>query len=72
MPGSEATMSNRNYQSLIAMGRKAGLNTSELYRALSSRPVDRQAEPGQTDCNGFTGGISQGGRMEYRPVNPKS
>jgi hypothetical protein len=65
----EATMSRTDYHMLINRGRKAGLNTADLYRALSSRPVDPQSSTsGQPDCNGFTGGISRGGRVEYRPA----
>src|SRR5262249_41535172 len=64
----EAAMSHSNYQMLIHMGRKAGLNTADLYRALSARPPDRQSSPGQTDCNGYTGGLSRAGRMEYHPT----
>jgi hypothetical protein len=66
-------MSHNNYHMLIAMGRKAGLNTTDLYRAMTTRPPDRQqmSGSGQTDCNGYTGGISQGGRAEYHPSKPR-
>jgi hypothetical protein len=62
-------MSHRDYHNLIHMGRKAGLNTAELYRAMTTRPLDRQSVgTGQTDCNGFVCDFAAGGRVEYRPV----
>jgi hypothetical protein len=66
-------MSHNNYHNMINMGRKAGLNTADLYRAMSTRPPDRQmSEPGQTDCNGYTGSISENGRAEYHQREEKS
>lgn len=66
-------MSHTDYHNLINRGRKAGLNTADLYRAMSSRPPDRQSSrQGQTDCNGYTGDISEGGRIEYHPSKPRS
>ncbi len=66
-------MSHTDYHLMVNRGRKAGLNTTDLYRALSSRPVDRQTgDPGQTDCNGFRGGISRDGRVEYHPATERS
>jgi hypothetical protein len=62
-------MRHRDYHNLIHMGRKAGLNTAELYRAMTTRPLDRQSGvTGQADCNGFVCGFAPGGRVEYRPV----
>lgn len=65
-------MSHHDYRALINMGRKAGLNTSELYRAMSTRPLER-TDMNQTsaDCNGFYGGYSASGKVEYRPVDPR-
>jgi hypothetical protein len=61
-------MSHTNYHALINLGRKAGLNTADLYRAMTTRPADRQmSEPGQTDCNGFRTDFSERGTVEYRP-----
>ena len=47
-------MSRINLRKLIDHGRKAGLQTSEIYGALvSSRPEGNDQQPGSTDENGF-------------------
>lgn len=65
-------MSRNSYQTLINLGRKAGLNTRDLYRAMSNQPPDPHiSAPGQTDCNGFSGELSQQGKVEYRPTHSR-
>jgi hypothetical protein len=62
-------MSRTDYRTLIHLGRKAGLNTAELYRALTLRPPDAAEHAnGHADENGYVSGISQSGRPVYRPV----
>ena len=61
-------MSHSNYLTLINRGRKAGLQTSELYAAMSTRPADGFDEaPGQIDGNGFVSTYNQQGKRVYRP-----
>jgi hypothetical protein len=62
------TRSRRHSQLLIDHGRKAGLNTGELYSALAGRPVVGTERSPQADCNGFVAGINPQGRRIYRPV----
>lgn len=61
-------MRHTEYLHLIDRGRKAGLGTAELYRALASHLPAAGGRPfGQTDGNGFAAGYYQG-RREYIPV----
>ncbi len=54
---------------LIDLGRKAGLGTNELYRALRSRPPEANDRPiGQADGNGFAQRIGSDGQRDYLPV----
>jgi hypothetical protein len=54
---------------LIDRGRKAGLSTSELYTALSSRRAESGDRPaGAADGNGFVSAVGWQGRPTYRPV----
>ena len=62
-------MSRSDYRTLLNHGRKAGLNTRELYNALSSRPPEASDTNGQADGNGFVFDYTQGGRRVYRPMN---
>jgi len=52
----------------IERGRKAGLQTGDLYRALENRPVSAQ-ELVQTivDENGYSVAIRSDGRIRYQP-----
>jgi len=61
-------MSHRsNYQSLLSMGRKAGLTTRELNSALAGQPVTGTDQtPGQPDCNGSVWTINEHGHRVYR------
>jgi hypothetical protein len=57
-----------DHRTLINLGRKAGLNTSELYRALTTRrPEAGGRGPGQADGNGFVSLYAQNGRWVYQP-----
>jgi hypothetical protein len=62
-------MSRSDYHTLINRGRKAGLKTSELYRALSARPPEATDAGGQSDENGFVVGYTASGQRVYRPAN---
>jgi hypothetical protein len=62
-------MSRTDYQTLINRGRKAGLRTSELYSALSTRGHEAtDLGAGQADANGYTSSINQDGRRVYQPI----
>jgi hypothetical protein len=66
-------MSRTDYRTLIDRGRKAGLSTSELYRALSTRPSEGGDYPaGQSDGNGFVARYSKEGQRTYGPLNGES
>lgn len=57
-----------DHRTLINMGRKAGLNTSELYQALTGRrPEAGERQDLGADTNGFSARIGQGGRCIYLP-----
>lgn len=61
-------MKRLDHNTLLNWGRKAGLNTRELYSALAGRRFGVQdLETGETDTNGFVTDISSGGRPVYRP-----
>jgi hypothetical protein len=62
-------MSLTDYQTLINRGRKAGLNTRELYSAMTGRFAEgAEVAPNQMDGNGFVAGHDQSGRRIYRPI----
>jgi hypothetical protein len=57
-----------DYRTLITLGRKAGLQTSELYRALAARrPEAGDQVPGQADGNGFISTYGRNGERIYMP-----
>ena len=57
-----------DYRTLITLGRKAGLQTSELYQALSSRrPEAGDQAPGQADGNGFVSIYGRNGQRVFLP-----
>ena len=57
-----------DYRTLITLGRKAGLQTSELYQALSARrPEAGDQAPGQTDGNGFVSTYGMNGQRVFLP-----
>jgi hypothetical protein len=61
-------MSRSSYRTLVDLGRKAGLRTSELYSVLATRPPEaHDPGQGQADSNGYVSGRSQTGRPIYHP-----
>jgi hypothetical protein len=61
-------MSHTDYRTLIDRGRKAGLGTSELYRAITSHRPEGTEPVGQADCNGFISCYEPNGQRTYRPL----
>jgi len=63
-------MRRMNYSTMVDRGRKAGLGTGELYRALATRRPEASdgAIPGETDSNGFVPDYNGSGQRIYRPV----
>jgi hypothetical protein len=62
-------MGHTDYRTLINRGRKAGLNTSEIYSAMTSYSTAGQDQlPGHSDGNGFVSSYNQQGRRIYRPA----
>ena len=62
-----------NYRLLINRGRKAGLNTRELYSAMGSGPAEgTDLTQGQLDGNGFVSSYDAQGRRIFVPVNQTS
>src|SRR5690242_6991304 len=58
---------------LLDRGRKAGLNTRELYSAMSGRSGEgNDLSPGQNDSNGYVSGYDAAGRPVFRPIEPQS
>lgn len=56
-------------RTMIDRGRKAGLGTSDLYRALAARrPEGGSSASGRADGNGFVPGIDTHGHRVYVPV----
>ena len=56
-------MSQHHTRALLELGRKAGLHTGELYRALTSRPPSPgEAPTGQADTNGYVA-VDSGARI---------
>jgi hypothetical protein len=62
-------MPRTDYLRLIDRGRKAGLGTTDLYRALTARRPQIGDQPSQTDSNGFVSGYGANGQMFIRPLN---
>ncbi len=60
-------MSHSDARTLISRGRKAGLRTSELYTALTTRPPERHEVSGQADGNGFISAYDDRGQRIYKP-----
>jgi hypothetical protein len=58
-----------DYRTLLNRGRKAGLTTSELYSAMSTRSAEG-GDPlvGEADTNGFAQNYTKDGKRVYRPV----
>ena len=59
-----------DYQRLLDRGRKAGLNTRELYSAMSARPSEgSDLSPGQSDGNGYVSHYDAQGRLVFHPID---
>ena len=61
-------MPRMDYRTLIDRGRKAGLGTSELYRAMAARRPEAGDHLGQSDGNGFVTAVQGNGRRTYLPL----
>jgi len=65
-------MDRADYRILVDRGRRAGLGTSELYRAMSARrPDDGGREVVQADGNGFVADFDGAGHRIYRPFKAR-
>src|SRR5262249_39674004 len=64
-----APMRHSDYRTLVDRGRKAGLRTTELYRAIGGNQLEAGDQAlGQADGNGFVSGYDQQGHRVYQPV----
>jgi hypothetical protein len=61
-----------DYRTLINRGRKAGLNTRELYSALAARAAEGSGSLGRADTNGYVSTITPSGRRIFRPLSDGS
>jgi hypothetical protein len=62
-------MRHTSYRTLIDRGRKAGLQTGELYHAIAARPPEAGDHlPGITDGNGFVTAYDHQGQRVYLPA----
>ena len=62
-------MRHADYRTLIDRGRKAGLQTAELYHAMSSlRSPAGSRHLGQADGNGFISVYDGQGQCVFRPT----
>ena len=62
-----------DYRRLLDRGRKAGLNTRELYSAMSARPSEgSDLSPGQSDGNGYVSSYDDQGRLVFHPIGSDS
>jgi hypothetical protein len=62
-------MRHTDYRTLINRGRKAGLNTTELYTALATRPPEAGDHlSGKADGNGFAPAFDHQGQRVFRPA----
>ncbi len=63
-------MSRSDHSRLLDHGRKAGLNTREIYRALATQPPEANDNSNRiADGNGFVSDYTAGGRRVYRPFS---
>jgi hypothetical protein len=63
-------MRHTDYRTLVDRGRKAGLGTGDLYRALAARRPEGSDHGlvGQADGNGFVSGYDQHGQRVFLPI----
>ena len=61
-------MRHLSYRTMIDRGRKAGLGTSDLYRALAAQPSGASLAPGQSDGNGFVPRFDEQGQRIFQPI----
>jgi hypothetical protein len=62
-------MRHTNHQRSIDRGRRAGLGTAELYRAMSAgRGHEADPSLGRADCNGFVSTRDRDGRTVFHPA----
>lgn len=59
-------MSRRDYRTLINLGRKSGLNTAEIYTALTTRPPQAGDTSG-ADSNGYVQALDSEGHRVFKP-----
>ena len=58
-----------DYRRLLNQGRKAGLNTRELYSAMAGRAGEGSDQTrGQSDGNGYVSGYDAAGHLVFRPL----
>ena len=58
-----------DHRRMLDRGRKAGLNTRELYSAMAGRAGEgHDLQPGQNDGNGYVSHYDGTGRVVFRPV----
>lgn len=63
-------MSHTDHRTLLDRGRKAGLNTRELYQALGARrPGPGDLASGLTDGNGFVVRVLADGHCSIKPTD---
>lgn len=61
-------MPRADHRMLVDRGRRSGLQTHELYQALSSTlAFDRAPYPGNVDGNGFVQQCNDRGRSTFQP-----
>jgi hypothetical protein len=65
------SMSRNTYTLMVNRGRKAGLSTREICRALATQPVDGDEQPGQIDGNGLVSTVTPEGHRAYRPATER-
>jgi hypothetical protein len=62
-------MRHTDYRTLVDRGRKAGLNSVDLYNALTARRREAgDHNIGETDGNGIVPGFDQHGQSVFRPA----
>lgn len=62
-------MRHADYHTLINRGRKAGLNTADLYHAIATLPPEAASrQTGQADENGFVSMYNGQGQRVFCPA----